>query len=161
MEENPVETTQEEQQEDLRTVQLCIFEIEREQFAVDILQVQEIIKPTEITKIPSTPKFLLGVINLRGTIIPIIQIQSFIGLESLKDYEEGEYLIVKDGNLVLGITVVKVINMVIVPEKNVTIYEESNPLRSGKYILGHSIVYDKMIYLIDLHRLIRETKAAI
>ena len=160
MEERPTEATEEEQQEDVRTVQLCIFQVEREQFAVDILQVQEIIKPIEITKIPATPKFLLGVINLRGTIIPVVQIQSFIGLESSKDYEEGEYLIVKDGNLVLGITVVKVLNMVIVPEKNVTIYEETNPLRAEKYILGHSVVFDKMIYLIDLHRLIRETKAA-
>jgi purine-binding chemotaxis protein CheW len=158
LDEQPIEETS---QEDINTVQLCIFQIDNEQYAVDILQVQEILKPIEITRIPATPKFLLGVINLRGIIIPIIQIKSFIGLDSSKETEEGEYLVVKDGNLILGITVVKVINMVIVPEKNVTIFEEDNPLRVEKYILGQSIVYDKTIYLLDLHRLIRDTKAAI
>lgn len=158
MDELPVEGTQEEeQQEDVRTVQLCIFQIEDRQLAVDILQVQEIIKPVEITKIPATPKFLLGVINLRGTIIPIVQIKSFLGLETQPEAEE-EYLIVNDGNMILGITVEKVMNMVIVPEKNITIYDENNPLRAEKYILGSSLVFDKQIYLLDLHRLIRETK---
>jgi purine-binding chemotaxis protein CheW len=153
--------TEETSQEDINTVQLCIFQIDNEQYAVDILQVQEILKPIEITRIPATPKFLLGVINLRGIIIPIIQIKSFIGIDSSKENEEAEYLVVKDGNLILGITVVKVLNMVIIPEKNVTIFEEENPLRVEKYILGQSIVYDKTIYLLDLHRLIRDTKAAI
>ena len=161
MDELPVEGTQEEeQQEDVRTVQLCIFQIEDRQLAVDILQVQEIIKPVEITKIPATPKFLLGVINLRGTIIPIVQIKSFLGLETQPEAEE-EYLIVNDGNMILGITVEKVMNMVIVPEKNITIYDENNPLRAEKYILGSSLVFDKQIYLLDLHRLIRETKIKI
>jgi purine-binding chemotaxis protein CheW len=158
LDEQPIEETQ---QEDINTVQLCLFQIDNEQFAVDILQVQEIIKPAEITRIPATPKFLLGVINLRGIIIPIIEIKSFIGMDLTQENEEGEYLVVKDGNLILGITVVKVLNMVIVPEKNVTIFEEDHPLRVEKYILGQSIVYDKTIYLLDLHRLIRDTKAAI
>lgn len=158
MDEQPIEETS---QEGIKTVQLCIFQMDNEQFAVDILQVQEILKPAEITRIPATPKFLLGVINLRGIIIPIIQIKSFLGLDSSKENEEGEYLIVKDGNLILGIAVVKVLNMVIIPEENVTIFEEDNPLRVEKYMLGQSIVYDKTIYLLDLHRLIRDTKAAI
>jgi len=158
LDEQPIEETS---QEGIKTVQLCIFQMDNEQFAVDILQVQEILKPAEITRIPATPKFLLGVINLRGIIIPIIQIKSFLGLDSSKENEEGEYLIVKDGNLILGIAVVKVLNMVIIPEENVTIFEEDNPLRVEKYMLGQSIVYDKTIYLLDLHRLIRDTKAAI
>lgn len=162
MDEQPIEEIQEElQQEEINTVQLCIFQIDSEQYAVDILQVQEIIKPVEITRIPATPKFLLGVINLRGIIIPIIEIKTFIGMDLVQDNEEEEYLVVKDGNLILGITVVKVLNMVIVPEKNVTIFEEDHPLRMEKYMLGRATVYDKEIYLLDLHRLLRDTKAAI
>jgi purine-binding chemotaxis protein CheW len=123
--------------------------------------VQEIIKPMEITKVPSTPQFLLGVINLRGVIVPIITLNSYLGFERTENIEDGEFLIVHYDKLVVGVSVSKVSNIINIPEKLIEIFPENIPLRQEKYILGLSIVYDKKVNLLDLHRVIKDAKASI
>lgn len=61
--------------------QLVTFSIGGEEFGVDILKVMEIIRTMEITKVPKAPEFVEGVINLRGTVIPIIDLRRRFGLE--------------------------------------------------------------------------------
>jgi len=155
------EEEEREQEEEIKTVQLCLFQILDEEFGIDILQIQEIIKPQEITIVPSSPRFILGVINLRGMILPVININSFLGLEEPKDINKGEYLIVRDGKMLVGITVEAVLDILNVPEKHISIYEDDNPLRSENYILGKSRVYNREVNLLDLHRLLEDAKAII
>ncbi|RJP61399.1 MAG: purine-binding chemotaxis protein CheW, partial [Ignavibacteriales bacterium] len=62
-------------------LQLVSFKIGKEEFGVDILKVQEIIKIISITKVPNSPHFVEGVINLRGRVIPIIDLRVRLGME--------------------------------------------------------------------------------
>ncbi|MCB0751453.1 MAG: chemotaxis protein CheW, partial [Ignavibacteriae bacterium] len=67
-------------------LQLVSFKIGEAEFGVDILRVQEINKMMELTTVPNTPHFVEGVVNLRGRIIPVINLRSRLGLE-LKEYD--------------------------------------------------------------------------
>ena len=66
--------------QDTELLQLVTFSIGEEEFGVDILKVQEIIRTMEITKVPKAPEFVEGVINLRGKVIPIIDLRKRFGI---------------------------------------------------------------------------------
>ena len=71
-----------EKKQDTELMQLVTFNSDQEEFGVDILKVQEIIRMMEITKVPKSPEFVEGVINLRGKVIPIIDLRKRFGVES-------------------------------------------------------------------------------
>lgn len=81
-------TTEERQTDKDRLIQLVGFVMGEELFGVDILMVQEIIREAFITPIPNSPEFIEGVINLRGSIIPVIDLRKRLGL--LKDAKQSE-----------------------------------------------------------------------
>ena len=69
-------------------IQLVGFIVGDEEFSVPILSIQEIIKPISWTRVPQTPTYILGVFNLRGSVIPLIDLRSRFGLETQKHTEE-------------------------------------------------------------------------
>jgi purine-binding chemotaxis protein CheW len=86
-------------------LQLVAFTIDHEEFAVDILQVQEIEKIAHITRVPRSPQSLEGVINLRGEVIPVINLRKRLKL-SLKPIEDNnKIVIIKVNDLTAGIIV--------------------------------------------------------
>lgn len=76
-------------------LQLVSFNIGSEEFGVDILKVQEINRMVEITKVPQAPHYVEGVINLRGKVIPIIDLRKRFNLE-LKEYDKNTRVLVVD-----------------------------------------------------------------
>ena len=74
-------------------LQLVSFKIGKEEFGVDILRVQEINRMMMLTKVPNTPDYIEGVINLRGRIIPVINLRTRLGLP-FKEYDENTRIIV-------------------------------------------------------------------
>ncbi len=83
-------------------LQLVGFMIAGEEFGVDILKVQEIIRPLEITRVPNAPAFVEGVINLRGRIIPVIDLRKRFGLPAHTDDEAMRILVVELQDKVVG-----------------------------------------------------------
>ena len=81
--------------------QLVVFRLGNEEFCVQILQVQEIILLSPITRVPKTPAFVEGVINLRGEIIPVVDLRKRFGLEVGELGEDARIVVVEvEGNLV-------------------------------------------------------------
>ena len=83
--------------QDAELLQLVTFSIGEEEFGVDILSVQEIIRMMDITKVPRAPDFVEGVINLRGKVIPIIDLRRRFGL-STRDHDKHTRIIVIEIN---------------------------------------------------------------
>jgi len=77
-------------------VQLVGFVVGEEEFSVPILSIQEIIKPIEWTRVPRTPGYVLGVFNLRGTVIPLIDLRLKFGLPSEKMTDESRFIVMKN-----------------------------------------------------------------
>jgi len=90
----------EDQLEDV--VQLVGFVVGEEEFSVPILSIQEIIKPIEWTRVPRTPDYILGVFNLRGTVIPLIE---KFGLQSEKMTESSRFIVMKNSSETAGFVI--------------------------------------------------------
>jgi purine-binding chemotaxis protein CheW len=86
-------------------VQLVGFIIGEEEYAVPILTIQEIIKPIEWTRVPQTPKYVLGVFNLRGSVIPLIDLRTKFGLGAKNHNEETRFFVLKQDDEVAGFVI--------------------------------------------------------
>ncbi len=86
-------------------VQLVGFVIGEEEYAVPILSIQEIIKPISWTRVPQTPAYVLGVFNLRGSVIPLIDLRIKFGLSTKKHNEETRFFVLKQGDEVAGFVI--------------------------------------------------------
>lgn len=88
------------------TTQIIVFLLGNEEYAVEILKVQEIIKiPEQITKIPNIPEFVEGVINLRGEVVPIVNLHKKFGIKEKNFDEKRKIVIINLNNQCVGIIV--------------------------------------------------------
>jgi purine-binding chemotaxis protein CheW len=86
-------------------VQLVGFIIGDEEYAVPILSIQEIIKPFTWTRVPQVPPYVLGVFNLRGAVIPLIDLRLKFGLPSKKQGEDTRFIVMRHGDDVAGFVI--------------------------------------------------------
>lgn len=132
-------------------IQLVIFSIEDEEFAAEINQVKEIISLEKMTRVPSAPMFISGVINLRGKLITVVDLHKRLGFERTKDIENSKIIISDLKNGVLGMMVDDVIEVARVKESSI---EPPPPMSAGKidsdYITGIAKMRDRLIVILDL-----------
>ncbi|HPI38074.1 MAG TPA: chemotaxis protein CheW [Ignavibacteriaceae bacterium] len=135
-------------------LQLVSFKIGDEEFGIDILRVQEINKMTQITKVPNAPFFVEGVINLRGRVIPIIELRKRLGIEK-KEYDKNTRIIVVEiSSKTIGFIVDAVSEVLRIP---VNITEQPPELVTGldtKYITSVAKLEDRLLILLDLDKLL-------
>jgi len=135
-------------------LQLVSFFIGNEEFGVDILYVQEINRMSQVTKVPNAPEFVNGVINLRGRVIPVIDLRLKFGMPK-KEHDKNTRIIVME---VSGKTVgfiVDSVNEVLRISKNVT--EPAPELAMGinsEYIKAVGKLDDRLLILIDLEKIL-------
>ena len=96
---------EEPQKKEDDVVQLVGFIIGQEEYAVPILSIQEIIKPIEYTRVPSVPTYILGVFNLRGSVIPLIDLRSKFKMDPSKVTEETRYIVMKGKDNTAGFVI--------------------------------------------------------
>ena len=87
------------------TVQLCAFRAGDEELAVDIMRVQEIIHPLPITRVPKAPKAIEGVVNLRGVIVPVVDVRKQLGLAEPAQAPRSRFVICRVGPHLLALKV--------------------------------------------------------
>jgi len=135
------------------TLQLVIFSLLGEEFGVSIHDVREIISNTQITPVPQAPSFVEGVINLRGQIIPVVDLRKRFNLEENDHKEDVKVVIIEVEDNILGLIVDSVSEVLNIPSDSI------NPppalVANGigaEYIKGIGQYNDKMIILIDLQK---------
>ena len=135
-------------------LQLVSFMIGNEEFGVDILSVQEINKMTQITKVPNAPDFVEGVINLRGRVIPVIDLRTRLKL-SKKEHDKDTRIIVVDiENKTIGF-IVDAVNEVLRIPLNIT--EAPPEIVTGidsDFIKSVGKLEDRLLILIDLNKIL-------
>ena len=134
--------------------QLVVFELADESYGVDINRVQSIIQMQEITYVPGAPKFIEGVINLRGAVVPVVDLRTRFEMTH-EDGQEGVIVIVELEEHQIGVIVDAVTDVTKVSEDSI---EPPSPLLAGidtAYLRGIGKWGDngeKMVILLDLDR---------
>ncbi|MCG0277927.1 MAG: chemotaxis protein CheW [Thermanaeromonas sp.] len=139
-------------------VQLVVFQLAGETYGVDINHVHEIIRLQPITEVPRTPDFIEGVINLRGRIIPVIDLHKRFGLPPAEATNNTRIMVVEVGGMTVGMIVDAVSEVLRLPEENI---EPPPPIIKGvdvAYLKGVGKWEDKLIILLDLDRVLKENE---
>lgn len=143
-----------QKRQDDELLQLVTFSIGEEEFGVNILKVQEIIRTMEITKVPRSPEFVEGVINLRGKVIPIIDLRRRFGLASKAGDKDTRIIVIEINSVIVGFVVDAVSEVLRIPAGTV---EPPPPVVAGvesDYISGVGQLKDRLLIMLDLDRLL-------
>ncbi len=153
---NIIDNIQADVAEDLsdEILQLVTFKIGDEEFAVDILQVQEIIKMPEYTRVPNSPRAVVGVINLRGKVIPVLDFRLQLGLEQREADRMTRIAVVEIKSRVIGFIVDQVSEVIRV---NKSITEAPPAMVSGissEYITSIGKLDERLLIMLDLEKIL-------
>ena len=135
-------------------LQLVSFNIGTEEFGVDILKVQEINRMVGITKVPQAPHYVEGVINLRGKVIPIVDLRKRFSLE-LKEHDKNTRIVVVDiGGNIIGMIVDSVSEVLRLPASTIEPPPEIVTGINSDYIKGVAKLDEKLLIFLDLSKVI-------
>jgi purine-binding chemotaxis protein CheW len=146
------ETAKQDAANDL--LQLVSFNIGQEEFGIDILKVQEIIRLLSVTNVPNSPYYVDGVINLRGKVIPIIDLRTRLGLDRKEHGKDTRIIVVELEGRTVGFVVDAVSEVLRIP-RNIT--EPPPVLASGvdsSYITAVGKLEDRLLILLDLDKVL-------
>ena len=130
--------------------QYVIFKLDNEEYGIDIMNVQEIIRPPKVTSLPCAPPHVLGIINLRGVIIPIIDLKQRLGLESSEDTDETRVIVVKVENHPYGIIVNSVQEVLRLNSEQIERGDNVYHKIDQSFISGIARLEDRLVILLKL-----------
>nr|WP_246582623.1 chemotaxis protein CheW [Clostridium mobile] len=131
-------------------VQVVIFRLKNEQFAVETDKVQSINDTMEITKVPNAPYYIKGLINLRGNVISLLDINLLLDIDK-GEKEQNNIIILNIEEEMLGITVDQVDEVLDVEE---SLIEKLDDVRRKAYVKGVINFKDRIVTLVDIDRLL-------
>jgi purine-binding chemotaxis protein CheW len=141
-------------------LQMVSFHVGDEEFGVDILRVQEIIRVQQLTRVPNSPDCVVGVINLRGKVIPVVALRKRFGLESLAHDKQTRIVVIERKGTVLGFMVDSVSEVLRIPVDAV----EAPPCLGKvehEYVSGVSKLNDRLLILLDVDRLMSDSEGSL
>jgi purine-binding chemotaxis protein CheW len=134
--------------------QLVVFELAKEHYGLDIAAVESIIKIQSITAVPHAPSFVEGVTNLRGTVLPVINLRSRFGLPEAEATRDTRIVVVDVDGTKVGMIVDAVTEVLRVPQEAI---EPPSPLvvtSTSAFITGIAKVNEQLVILVDLGRVL-------
>ncbi|MEM1184851.1 MAG: chemotaxis protein CheW [Planctomycetota bacterium] len=134
-------------------LQLVTFEVNGEEFAVDILAVHEINRMMELTRVPQSPPEVVGVINLRGKIIPVIDLRSRFRMPPGEETDHNRIVVVEVAGRVIGFIVDRVHEVLRVPGTIVDTAPQMVTSIDTDFIAGVGKLDDRLLILLDLPKL--------
>ncbi|KJR43145.1 chemotaxis protein CheW [Candidatus Magnetoovum chiemensis] len=137
-------------------MQLVTFTLGSEEYAIDILRVQEINRMISITMVPNAPAYLEGVINLRGKVIPVVNLRKKFDIEELENKQDAKIMIIDLNGVTKGIIVDAVSEVLRIPS---SIVEPPPPMSTNvdiEYINGIAKLDDRLIILLNIDKLFGE-----
>jgi len=131
-------------------IQLVVFKLGQEEYGVSILQVQEIKRITEITRVPHTPEYIKGVINLRGSVLPVIDLKKRLNLPPQVSTEDARIIIVKVQEISVGMIVDAVSEVMTLSQQNIDSPDVVAGSVSANYLSGVGKLENRLLILLNL-----------
>lgn len=148
------------------TQQYLTFLLDGEEYGVDILRVQEIKGWDNATPIPNTPDYIRGVLNLRGTIVPIIDLRLRFGLQPL-EYGPTTVVIVlrvmspDENSRIMGIVVDAVSDVYNMPDENIKPSPDFGSAVDTAFVKGLATVDEKLVIILDIDHMLNSRELAV
>lgn len=136
--------------------QIVIFQLGEEEYAVDIIQSKEIIKVSKITPVPNTPSYVRGVINLRGQIVPVVDLRRRFNIPGVSNKERIITVEVRD--TLIGLVVDGVNEVFWFDMKDLEPAPQVEGSIKQEFIQGVARKEDRLLVIVDLERLLFENK---
>jgi purine-binding chemotaxis protein CheW len=130
------------------------FQIDGQQYAFRIEQIQEIVILDHVTPTPQVPEYVEGVSNLRGAIIPIINLRKLFGLEPRPTDSETRTIVVNVGERTMGCTVDMVSHVIRIPDESIQPAPETVTADGANYISGFAKLDDRLVIVLDIDELL-------
>ncbi|PAF46169.1 chemotaxis protein CheW [Helicobacter sp. 12S02634-8] len=151
--ENNKRFNREEEIEDV--LQVIGFIVGNEEFAVPILNVIEIVKPIEHTRVPGTPSYVLGVFNLRGNVFPLINLRAKFGIPPAKQDKDTRYLVVRHNDQIAGFVIDKLTEAIRIKQSDIdpvpeTLAEQNNLMQ------GVGKREDRLVTILKIDALLKK-----
>jgi len=139
-------------------LQLVTFRLGNEEYSLDILKVQEIIRHMDLTRVPKTPDFVDGVINLRGRVIPVIDLRKRFGLTADERTNETRIIVVDVNDAIVGFKVDAVSEVLRLPSDTVEPPPAVVSDKESEYIRGVGKMDGRLIILLDVTKILSGTE---
>lgn len=143
-------------EEDTQKDKYLTFSLGKDFFGIDILYVTEIIGIQYITSVPDLPTYIKGIINLRGKIIPVMDVRSRFSKEP-REYDERTCIIVIDiGDISIGLIVDRVSEVVDIPESNISLPPRVNKTVQNSYVKAIGKIGEEVKLILDCEKLLSD-----
>lgn len=141
-------------------LQFVTFRLDDEVYGINVMQVQEVLRVTEIAPVPGAPHYVLGIINLRGNVVTVIDTRERLGLEAREVDESTRIVIIEADKMVVGILVDAVAEVVDLRTSEIESAPNVGNDESSKYIQGVVSREGELLILVDLNKLLNDEEWA-
>ena len=132
------------------------YKLEEETYGINVMQVQEVLRYTEIAPVPGAPSYVLGIINLRGNVVTVIDTRARFGLMSAEVTDNSRIVIIEAEKQVIGILVDSVAEVVYLRSSEIDSAPNIGTEESAKFIQGVSNREGELLILVDLNKLLSD-----
>ena len=140
--------------------QLVIFDLADEYYGVDIAAVDSIIETQTITAVPRSPEFVEGVTNLRGVVLPVIDLRKRFGLESSELTKQTRIVVVEIDGMAVGMVVDAVTEVIRIQEESIEALSPIITTVDSSFLTGVAKVDERLIILLDLKQILSSQEAS-
>ncbi|EGR2794581.1 chemotaxis protein CheW [Vibrio navarrensis] len=137
-------------------LQWVTFQLEEETYGINVMQVREVLRYTEIAPVPGAPDYVLGIINLRGNVVTVIDTRARFGLMEGEVTDNTRIIVIESEHQVIGILVDSVAEVVYLRSSEIDSTPSVGTDESAKFIQGVSNRDGKLLILVDLNKLLTD-----
>ncbi|MGJ9381431.1 chemotaxis protein CheW [Salipaludibacillus sp. CF4.18] len=142
----------------LQDMKVIVFQLKDEEYGVEVDQVRSIERVEHITRVPSTPDFVEGVINLRGVVTPIIDLRKRFEIEAIDHTDTTRVIIVTVGNMDVGLVVDAANDVIDISRESVEPPPEVVGSLEAEYIQGVAKLEKRLLILLNLDKVLNRTE---
>ncbi|MDH7576739.1 MAG: chemotaxis protein CheW [Bacillota bacterium] len=135
-------------------IQLVVFSVEKEEYGLEISQVQEINRLLPITRVPRAPAYIEGVINLRGNVVPVVNLHSRLKLGMRTNTDRTRIVVVRAQGIPVGLIVDEVLEVLCLSSSAVEPHAMPGVTSNAGYLQGVGKINERLILLLDLDSLL-------
>lgn len=132
------------------------FRLADEVYGINVMQVQEVLRMTDVAPVPGAPHFVMGIINLRGNVVTVLDTRKLLDLMPGEITESSRIMIIESGKVTVGLLVDSVAEVVNISSGDIDPPPSVGNEESSRYIQGIYSTNEQILILIDLNKLITE-----